>query len=105
LSDDLQLSLAAGLAHEAAAAFVLASPEAVGRLNLLPRARIAARSLAGQEAALHQAGLSTEDVAVVKQAERGALLLLNDVLDELDAGSARWGLVNQGAAALLVERL
>ncbi len=104
LSEDTQLLLAAGLYHDAAAAFVLASPEAVGRLNLLPRARIAARSLVGAEAALHEAELAAADIEVSKEGER-AVLLLHDVLEELQASSARWGLVGDGAAVLIVEQL
>ncbi len=104
LSDEVQLSLAAGGSHEAAVAFVLASPEAVGRLNLLPCARIAARSLAGREAALRQASLAGEDIDLAKDGQQG-ILLLHDLLDGLVAASRRWGLVTEGDAALMVERL
>jgi hypothetical protein len=105
LGDDVQLSLAVGLAHDAAVAVVLATPEAVGRLNLLPRARIAMRSLAGPEAALRAAGLPAEEVQIRKEAERGALLLVSELLDELEAASARWGLASEGETAVLIERL
>ncbi len=104
LSDEVQLSLAAGLSHEAAVAFVLASPEAVGRLNLLPCARIAARSLAGREAALRQAGLAAEEIDLTKDGQH-AILRLSDLLEELDTASRRWGLVTEGDAALIIERL
>ncbi len=104
LSDEMQLSLAAGLQHDTVVAFVLASPEAVGRLNLLPRARIAARSLAGREAALRQAELSAEEIDLSKEGEHGALLL-HDLLEELETESARWGIVTEGAATLIIERL
>ncbi len=105
LSDDVQLSLAVGLGHDSAVALVLASAEAVGRLNLLPRARIAMRSLAGQEAALRQASLPAEELEITKEADRGALLVVNDLLDELDSTSSRWGLVSEGETAVLIERL
>ena len=101
LSDDVQLSLAVTLDVDAASAFVLASPEAVGGLNLFPRARIAARSLAGTEPAVRQAGLALADVEICKAG--GAAL--HDVLNELDARPARWGLVTDGDMALLIERL
>src|SRR5512138_2781778 len=52
LSDDAQLSLVAALYHDLSVAFLLASAEAVGRLNLLPCARIAARSIGGRETGL-----------------------------------------------------
>jgi hypothetical protein len=76
----------------------------VGRLNLLPRARIAARSLAGKGAALRQAELAPEDVELSKEGPH-AVLLLNELLEELEAASARWGLVSEDAMAVLVERL
>jgi len=103
LSDDAELSLAVALAEEATSAFALASPEAVGRLNLFPRARIGARSLAGQEAALRQAGLAATDVQVCKEGERGASL--HELLNELEASAARWGLITAGDIALLIEQL
>ncbi len=104
LSDDVELSVAAGLSHDAAVAFVLASPEAVGRLNLMPRARIAARSPAGREAALRQAGLAAEEIDLFKEGEHGSLLL-HDLLAELETAARRWGLVTEGAATLIVERV
>lgn len=102
LSDDVELSLVIALDAEAACACVLASPEAIGRLNLFPRARLAARSLAGQEAALRQAGLSATDVRLCKE---GSGALLDELLNEMQASAARWGLLASGETALLVEQL
>ncbi len=104
LSDDVSLSLVVTLAAGDCAALVLASPEAVGRLNLLPRARIAARSLSGPEPALRFAGLVSSDLDIRKDAGQPALLLA-DLLDELDAQQARWGLVSADRLTVLVERL
>lgn len=64
---------------DGAAALLLASPKAVGRYNLAPRARIAARSVVGSDPilmldgpipatrqVLHRAGLSLADIDVVE---------------------------------------
>lgn len=104
LSDDVNLSAVVGGDAAECAAFVLASPDMVGRLNLIPRARLAARSLAGAEAALYIAELTHQDMRILKEGESGALLL-NELLDELDDQTAAWGLVTVHGAALLVERL
>ncbi len=104
LSDDVELSVIVGMEPGASASFILASPEAVGRLNLLPRARIAARSLAGPERALHAAELTSADVEIVKTGKHVAHLL-SDLLDELDAKAARWGMVSSDEVVMLVERL
>ncbi len=104
LSGGLDLIVVAGLDGRGTSALVLASPEAVGRWNLLPRARLAARSLNGPEAALLQAGIASEELAVVKQSESGARLL-SELLDELQVRQARWGMVVVADMALLVERV
>ena len=104
LSGDVELSIVVGMEPGVSAAFVLASPEAVGRLNLLPRARIAARSLAGPERALRAAELNSSDVEIVKTGEHAAHLLC-DLLDELDAKAARWGMVSTGETSMVVERI
>lgn len=103
LSDGIELIAVAGVDGRGTSALVLAGPEAIGRWNLVPRARLAARSLQGTDAALRQAGISSEDLAVVKQSESGARLIC-ELLDELDARQARWGMVAVGELALLVER-
>lgn len=102
LSDDVAVSVAVLLSEEAASAFILASPEAVGRLNLMPIARIAARSLTGREAALREAGLGETELDFCREDEGRALL---DLLNELQARSARWGMVTAGELAVLIERL
>ncbi len=104
LSEDIDLAVVAGLSEEGCTAFVFASAEAVGRLNLLPRARLGARSLTGAEAALRFAGIASDDVALSRQGDHAASLL-HELLDELEASSARWGMLTVGDAALLVERL
>jgi hypothetical protein len=104
LSDDIQLGLVAGLQPEACAAFLLASPEMVGLLNLLPRARLAARSLAGPDAALVSAGLAAGDIQLAKTGDHAALLL-NELLGELESQSARWGMLTVSPSVLLVERI
>jgi hypothetical protein len=104
LSDDTQLSLVIGMDHAGSTAFVLASPEAVGWMNLLPRARIAARSLNGPEPALESAGIGRGDVEIVMHTMQAALSLY-DLLDMLETKQARWGMVAAGEALILVERV
>ncbi len=104
LSGDAELVIVLGMDSAASTALLLASPEAVGKLNLAPRARIAARSLAGVDAALHFAEITSEDVAVTKQGERG-VLLVNELMDELETVQAQWGLVSAGQYAIVLERV
>ncbi len=104
LSEDIDLAVVAGMSAEGCTAFVFASAEAVGRLNLLPRARLAARSLTGPEAAFRFAGIASDDVALSKQGGSTASLL-HELIDELEASSARWGMLTVGDAVLLIERL
>jgi hypothetical protein len=104
LSDGLELIAVAGVDGHGASAVVLAGPESIGRWNVVPRARLAARSLQGIEAALRQAGIESEELAVVKQSESGARLLC-ELLDELETRQARWGMMVVGELALLVERV
>jgi hypothetical protein len=104
LSDDADLVVVCSLQPETCTAFVLASPEAVGRRNLMPSARLAARSLAGPEPALHAEGLTSADVEICKDGDQAAALL-HELLDELETKSARWGMVTVGDAVLLVERV
>jgi hypothetical protein len=110
LSDDAHLSLVVGLASESCAAILLASPESIGVLNLLPRLRLAGRVLqassavTGVERALSDNGLARADVQLTRTGEHGALLL-HELLAQLEADSARWGLLAVGGSALLVERL
>ena len=104
LSDDAQLSVVAGLDSGPGTAFVLGSPEAVGRMNLLPRARIAARSLTGAEPALRAAEITSADIEISKEGELAAPSLY-DLLEELDAKPARWGMLAVGEALILIERV
>ena len=105
LSDGAELALVVGLDGQAAAAALLASAEAVGRLNLFPCARLAGRSLRGPGAALRQAGLQPADLEVSRESPRGALLLLDDLLKDLESRRARWGMLRAGELALVIERL
>ncbi len=104
LSGDVELVVVVGVDGAAATALLLASPEAVGKLNLAPRARLAARSLAGADAALRFAGITSADVTVTREGESGDLLL-NELLDELEAAQAQWGLVAAGQYAVVLERV
>ncbi len=104
LSGDVELVVVAGLENNAGCAFLLAAPEAVGRWNLVPRARLAARSLIGSDSALRSAGLTDGDVTVSKRGENGAPLVI-ELLEELEARQAQWGLAAVGDSALLLERV
>ena len=104
LCDDAELVIVIGLHADSSTAFLLASPEMVGRLNLLPRARVAARSLAGPDPALRIAGLASADVEISKAGKYGASLA-HELLDELEARSARWGLISAADSVLLIERI
>ena len=104
LSGDLELVFVIGLAEDGSAALLLASPDAVGRYNLLPRGRIAGRSLSGTDTTLKAAGLASNDVTVTKVGERG-VVLVKEALEELEQRQAQWGLVSMEQIALLIERI
>ena len=104
LSDDLDIAIVIGLGENTSTALLLVSPDAVGRYNLLPRARLATRSLAGIDSALHNAGLVSGDIAVFKAGESGSLAV-NELLEELEQRQAHWGMLSTGDLALLVERI
>jgi len=104
LSVDLDVALVIILGDESSVGLVLASPDAVGRWNLSPRARLAARSLAGADSALRAAGIAPADISASRNGKDGALLL-EQVLDELEGSQARWGMVSADGLALLVERI
>ena len=103
LGDGIDVVVVAGIDGKGTGALVLAGSEAVGRWNLEPRARLAARSLRGAEAALQQAGMKSEELSIVKQSESGARLVC-ELVDELETRQAQWGMVSAGELALLVER-
>jgi hypothetical protein len=104
LSGDVELVVVLGVDSTASTSLLLASPEAVGKSNLVPRARIAARSLAGVDVVLRFAEITSGDVTVTKQGEDG-ILLLNELMDELEATQAQWGLVTTGQYAIVMERI
>ena len=104
LSGDMELVIVIGMGGQAATALLLASPDAVGRFNLLPRARLAARSLSGADKAYRSAGIASEDVPIIKNGENG-ILLLKELLEELEQRQTQWGLVSVDRSALLVERI
>ena len=104
LSGDLELVFVIDLGKDISIALLLASPDSVGRFNLLPRARLAARSLSGTAAALRAAGLAPEEITVVKEGKDGALSV-KELVEELEENQAQWGLLSIGQSALLVERI
>jgi hypothetical protein len=104
LCGDADLVLVGGSQDGQCAALLLAGPAAVGIYNLLPLARIDARSLVSAEDALKQAGLSTEDVEIKLEGTCGALLAAQAVA-ELQGRRAGWGLVTVGTIAMLIQRV
>ncbi len=104
LSGDVDVAIVIGMETNDATALLLASPDAVGRWNLMPRARLAARSLNGIESALRAAELESKDVTITKNGKNGAVLI-KETLDELEEQSARWGMVTMNELALLIERI
>ena len=94
LSLDVDVVIVLGIESNASTALLLASPDAVGRWNLMPRARLAARSLTGIDLALRTAELESKDVTITKNGKYGALLI-RETLDELEQQSARWGMVTK----------
>jgi acetyl-CoA acetyltransferase len=104
LSGDLDIAVVTSLEEKASTALILASPDAVGRYNLIPRARLAARSLNGADSALHSAGLTPDDAAIRKPGRSGALSV-KELMEELEQRQTQWGLVSAGEIALLVERI
>ena len=104
LTSDTEIVVVVGVDGRGTCALVLAAPEAIGRWNLSPRARLASRSMAGADAALKQAEVKPEEVTVVRQGEGGSRLIY-EVLEELEKKKARWGMVSINELSLLMERL
>ncbi len=104
LSFDVDVLIVLGIETLVSTAILLTSPDAVGRWNLMPRARLVARSLAGVDLALHAAELEFKDVTIIKDGKHGASLI-KELLDELEQKSARWGMVTVNELALLIERI
>jgi hypothetical protein len=103
LSEDAELLVAAEIAEPSCGALVLAGPEAVGRWNLMPRGRLAARSLAGEARALKAAGIESEALEFSQEGE--SLTVVCDLLDRLEDKKAQWGMVSSGMLAIVLERL
>lgn len=104
LSFDVDVVIVVGMETNVSTVLLLASPDAVGRWNLMPRARLAARSLNGIESALRAAEIELKDVTIVKDGKYSALLI-KEVLDDLEHKSARWGMITVNELALLIERI
>ncbi len=104
LSGDVELAVVIGMDGDSSTAMLLASPDSVGRWNLVPRARLAARSLTGVESVLRAAELSSEDVSTFKDGKNGARLVM-EALEELEEKPARWGVVSMNSLVLLIERI
>jgi hypothetical protein len=104
LSLDVDVVIVVGIETNVSTAILLASPDVVGRWNLMPRARLAVRSLNGTESALRAAEIELKDVTITKNGKNGAVLI-KETLDELEEQSARWGMVTENELALLIERI
>jgi Thiolase, N-terminal domain len=104
LSLDVDVVIVVGIETNVSTVLLLASPDAVGRWNLMPRARLAVRSLNGLESALRTAELELKDVTIIKDGKHG-VALIKEILDELEQQSARWGMVTFNELALLIERI
>ncbi len=104
LSGDVSVAIVLGMGKNDSTAILLASPDAVGRWNLMPNARLAVRSLTGVDPALRAAGIELKDVSITEDGKNGATLI-REVLDALEQQPARWGLVTEGGLALLIERI
>jgi len=104
LSGDVDMVAVVGLITHASTALVMASPEAVGRLNLFPRARLAARSLAGLDLALRAAEIEGNDIAIFKKGDDG-VALVKELIEEMEEQQVKWGAVTEGETVLIVERV
>jgi acetyl-CoA acetyltransferase len=104
LSGDVDVLIVIGIESNSSTAFLIASPDAVGRWNLMPRARLAVRSLSGIDPALRTAELTSSDVTIVKDGKQG-VLLIKELLEELEQKSGRWGMVVMNELTLLIERI
>jgi len=96
--------IVASMENNVSIAMLLASPDAIGRWNLMPRARLAVRSLTGVDSALRTAELTSSDVTIVKYGKQGALLI-KELLEELEQKSGRWGMAVMNELTLLIERI
>jgi hypothetical protein len=105
LCEEAELVLVGGSEEGGTAALLLGSPAAVGVYNLLPLARIDARSLTGAEAAIEKAELTPEDgIELTLKGSCGALLAV-ELVGALGETQAHWGMLMVDEAAMLIERL
>jgi len=104
LAGDADVVIVLGLGDDVPTAILLASPDAVGRWNLMPGARLAARSLTGAASALRTADIELKDVSITRDGSNG-VTLIKEALDELEQKSLQWGMVTSGNLALLIERI
>ena len=103
LSGDLELVVVVEAGARGCSAILLTAPEPIGRWNLMPRARLATRSLTGSAAALQAAGIAAGEVTVSRDGD--SLVLASEVMDELERGQGKWGMLAAGELALLIERI
>jgi hypothetical protein len=104
LCQDTDLVLVGGGQGGQSAGLLLASPASVGIYNLMPLARVDARSLTSAEHALKKAACPVEEVTVRLNGTCGVLLLAQ-LIEQLQEQKAGWGLAQVGKAALLLERI
>ncbi len=110
LAGDVELALVGGPVDDAFAALVLCSPSPVGRLNLDPLLRIAARTLGPQAVARAFAMAEVEAADLQNSLEGVENLSLPTLLEQLMQRRLRYGLFasplgSAGQLATLVERL
>ncbi|HUI89944.1 MAG TPA: hypothetical protein VLX61_14595 [Anaerolineales bacterium] len=104
LSFDLDVVMVVGIENDVSTAILLAAPDAVGRWNLIPRARLAVRSWKGGDAVLRAAGIESKDVTTSKDGKDGARLI-KEALNEMEEKSGRWGVITLDELALLIEKI
>lgn len=104
LCQDADLVLVGGGQGGQSAGLLLASPASVGVYNLMPLARVDARSLISAEHAFKKAGCPIEEVTVRLSGTCGVLVLVH-LIEQLQEQKASWGLAQVGKAALLLERI
>lgn len=105
LCGDAELVLVGGSEDGECAALLLGSPGAVGVYNLLPLARIDARSLNGVEAALEKAEITPEDIVGLTLKGTSGALLAVELVAALAETQARWGMLMVDEAVMLAERI
>jgi len=105
LCGDAELVLVGGSENGECAALLLGSPSAVGVYNLLPLARIDARSLSGVEAALEKAEITPEDIVGLTLKGTSGTLLAVELVVALAESESRWGMMMVDEAVMLAERV